>query len=206
MAEGSRGDKKGPWFVRQRGVVRMVFHYVTGNLVQFTITYYVTTTATNPTSLTGGGERKDDYNVAVHECCTFHYALVLRRQRAPTIEAYSSSSSSSSTALKQCRERTNRRRGFFLDLFALVCRHESNGQASFPSIPLAKSRQRSSPLQLSNVHETTRVNPTAEQILKLWLLRTDFPYVTGNLGQFTITHYATKDHEAPGVKYTFVDS
>lgn len=65
--EGHRGgDKKGrgvretAWFV-----VRMVLRYVTGNLVQFTITYYVTTTMRPTTNRAGKRgwpiESDDDY-------------------------------------------------------------------------------------------------------------------------------------------------
>ena len=63
----------------------MVFRYVTGNLVQFTITYYVTTAATNPTAsgCLADGECTDDYNVVAGERCTFvSSALVLRNDKS----------------------------------------------------------------------------------------------------------------------------
>lgn len=81
--EGHRGgDKKGLARGSWDSVVRMVLRYVTGNLVQFTITYYVTTTIRPTTNRTWLTDRENptmitnvDTNVFVNVAIMFSFEL-----------------------------------------------------------------------------------------------------------------------------------
>lgn len=183
----------------------MVFRYVTGNLVQFTITYYVTTAATNPTAsgcLAMENARmiitSSLMNVARSCPVRWYYGTTKYRpddDRNPRLlpprlsnRAASDPSEAKNSKLQSfcsrfvSAEATSKH--VFLERpssgasFVTLVRFDSRGKLNARTPPEHRFPERAR-------HDARCLEPTSS-------------YVTGNPGQFTITHYQrTRTHQVP---------
>lgn len=175
----------------------MVLRYVTGNLVQFTITYYVTTTIRPTTNRTWLTDRENptmitnvDTNVFVNVAIMFSFELRMddkesrsKSRTSPRLYVTFIYISSSTFQTVTRGDPLSAKQEFVSSSFSLstealrvasafLC-DQACGQAftAFPSTP--------SIIFWSRICSILRAKRRS-------MFRTDFPYVTGNLGQFTI--------------------